>query len=168
MRTYVAHDGDRLAGFCSLAGGRPDPVPVLLLGLLAIDADYQGQRLGSDLLVDAGRHVLTTTKVVGTRAILVRRWSGRRGSSTASTDSGSSPTANRSCWSCGVPNSRQCCGYRQHCWLALLGQTNRRLTASRPTTFHCLILAVDAHVHQIVVGSQAAGKHQACRNDRGG
>ena len=68
-RTYVACDGDRVAGFYSLAAsavqrsrvssrvGRnmPDPVPVILLGQLAVDEAYRGRRLGSDLLVDAGR-----------------------------------------------------------------------------------------------------------------
>ena len=68
-RTYVACDGDRVAGFYSLAAsagerrrvssrvGRnmPDPVPVILLGQLAVDKACRGRRLGSDLLVDAGR-----------------------------------------------------------------------------------------------------------------
>ena len=66
-RTYVACDGERVAGFYSLAAsaiekrrlssraGRnmPEPVPVILLGQLAVDSAYQGRRLGSDLLVDA-------------------------------------------------------------------------------------------------------------------
>ena len=68
-RTYVACDGDRVAGFYSLAAssverlrvssrvGRnmPEPIPVILLGQLAVDTDYQGRRLGSDLLIDAAK-----------------------------------------------------------------------------------------------------------------
>ena len=68
-RTYVACDGDRVAGFYSLAASSverrrvssrvcrsmPDPVPVILLGQLAVDEIYRGRRLGSDLLVDAAR-----------------------------------------------------------------------------------------------------------------
>ena len=66
-RTYVACDRDRVAGFFSLAAsaverrrvssrvGRnmPEPIPVILLGQLAVDAEHQGRRLGSDLLIDA-------------------------------------------------------------------------------------------------------------------
>ncbi|MCY4192508.1 MAG: GNAT family N-acetyltransferase [Rhodospirillaceae bacterium] len=67
-RTYVACDGHRVAGFYSLAAssvkqrqlsfrvGRnmPDPIRVILLGQLAVDEDYRGLGLGTDLLVDAG------------------------------------------------------------------------------------------------------------------
>ena len=62
-RTYVVCDGDRVAGFYSLAAssverrrvssrvGRnmPEPVPVILLGQLAVDTDYQGRRLPDPL-----------------------------------------------------------------------------------------------------------------------
>ena len=71
-RTYVACDGLRVAAFHSLAAsaverrrvpsrvGRsmPQPVPVILLGQLAVDTDYQGRGLGSDLLVDAAKRAL--------------------------------------------------------------------------------------------------------------
>ncbi|MCY4394065.1 MAG: GNAT family N-acetyltransferase [Rhodospirillaceae bacterium] len=85
-RTYVACDGDRVAGFYSLAAsaverrrvssrvGRsmPDPVPVILLGQLAVDANYRGRHLGSDLLVDAARRALAAAHVIGARAIVVQ------------------------------------------------------------------------------------------------
>jgi len=85
-RTYVVCDGDRVAGFYSLAAsaverrrvssrvgrGMPDPVPVILLGQLAVDTDYRGRRLGSDLLVDAGRRALAAADVIGARAIVVQ------------------------------------------------------------------------------------------------
>ena len=66
-RTCVACDGDRVAGFYSLAAsaverrrlpsrvGRsmPEPAPLILIGQLAVDTHYQGRGLGSDLLIDA-------------------------------------------------------------------------------------------------------------------
>ena len=85
-RTYVACDGDRVAGFYSLAAsaverrrvssrvGRnmPDPIPVILLGQLAVDEAYRGRRLGSDLLVDAARRSLAAAGTVGARAVIVQ------------------------------------------------------------------------------------------------
>ena len=85
-RTYVACDGDRVAGFYSLAAsavekhrvssrvGRnmPEPIPVILLGQLAVDKDYQGRRLGSDLLIDAAQRALAAADVIGARAIVVQ------------------------------------------------------------------------------------------------
>ena len=85
-RTYVVCDGDRAVGFYSLAAsaverrrvssrvgrGMPDPVPVILLGQLAVDEAYQGRRLGSDLLVDALRRALAAAGVIGARAVIVQ------------------------------------------------------------------------------------------------
>ena len=50
----------------------PDPVPVILLGQLAVDEHYRARRLGSDLLVDAAGRCVTATGVVGARAIVVQ------------------------------------------------------------------------------------------------
>ncbi len=81
-RAFVATpDGDscRLAGFFALSAGSVNcsdlppnlarklpryPVPVALLGRLAVDAAFQGQGLGSILLADACR------KVAGASAVL--------------------------------------------------------------------------------------------------
>ena len=85
-RTYVACDGERVAGFYSLAAsaverrrlssraGRnmPEPVPVVLLGQLAVDSPYKGRRLGSDLLIDAIRRARAAAEVIGARAIVVQ------------------------------------------------------------------------------------------------
>ena len=49
----------------------PEPVPVILLGQLAVDAAYNGRGLGSDLLVDAARRSLAAVDVIGARAIVV-------------------------------------------------------------------------------------------------
>lgn len=49
----------------------PDPVPVLLLGRLAVDRLWQGKGLGADLLYDAVLRAVGAAESVGVRAILV-------------------------------------------------------------------------------------------------
>ena len=85
-RTYVACDGDRVAGFYSLAASSverrrlssrvsrnmPDPVPVILLGQLAVNEAWRGLGLGSDLVIDAVRRARTAAGVVGARAVAVQ------------------------------------------------------------------------------------------------
>ncbi len=82
----MACDGDRVAKFYSLAAssverrrgssrvGRnlPEPIPVILFGQLAVDTDYQGRHLGSDLLIDAARRALAASDLIGARAIVVQ------------------------------------------------------------------------------------------------
>ena len=84
--TYVACDGDRVARFYSLAAssverqrvssraGRnmPDPIPVILLGQIPVDEEYRGRRVGTDVLVDAGRRALAASRTIGARAIIVQ------------------------------------------------------------------------------------------------
>lgn len=84
-RTFVVCVGRRVAGYYSLAAGSllhsaatgkvrrnmPDPVPVLLLGRLAIDRAWQGRGLGSDLLSDAVLRAIGAAESIGVRAILV-------------------------------------------------------------------------------------------------
>ena len=84
-RTFVTCLGKRVVGYYSLAAasllhtvatGRtrrnmPDPVPVVLLGRLAIDRSWQGKGLGADLLRDAVIRVLGAAEIIGVRAILV-------------------------------------------------------------------------------------------------
>ena len=62
-RTHVACDGDRVAGCYSLAASSverrhvssrvgcrfPEPIPVILLGQLAVDTGHQGRRLPGPL-----------------------------------------------------------------------------------------------------------------------
>ncbi|MYC83791.1 MAG: GNAT family N-acetyltransferase [Acidobacteria bacterium] len=85
-RTYVVCDGNRVIAFYSLAAssverqrvssrvGRsmPEPIPVILLGQLAVDTDYQGRGLSSDLLIDAAKRVSAAADVVGARAVVVQ------------------------------------------------------------------------------------------------
>ncbi len=78
-----AHDTDQLAGFYTLSPGSVScsdlplslaktltryPVPVALIGRLAVDSQFQGKGLGSILLADACKKVAnasTTLAVVG-------------------------------------------------------------------------------------------------------
>lgn len=50
----------------------PEPIPVILLGQLAVDLDYQGRGLGGDLIVDAGRRALAAADLIGARALIVQ------------------------------------------------------------------------------------------------
>lgn len=84
-RTFVTSSGHRVVGYYSLAAGAvlrsgaipkvrrnmPDPVPVVLLGRLAVDRAWQGKGLGADLLHDAILRIINAAALVGVRAILV-------------------------------------------------------------------------------------------------
>jgi GNAT superfamily N-acetyltransferase len=49
----------------------PDPVPVVVLGRLAIAKTHQGQGLGRALFQDAARRVLHAADAIGIRGMLV-------------------------------------------------------------------------------------------------
>lgn len=84
-RTFVSCDLHRVVAYYALASsavaaegatGRlrrnmPDPIPVVVLGRLAIDCSFQGQGLGRALLQDAGLRVLHASREVGIRGLLV-------------------------------------------------------------------------------------------------
>ncbi|MCL1801900.1 MAG: GNAT family N-acetyltransferase [Promicromonosporaceae bacterium] len=87
-RTYVVlEDGTQnVVGYYSLAAGSvahelvgggwlmrntPDPVPVILLGRLAVERSFHGRGLGAALLKDAIRKAVAAANVVGSRALLV-------------------------------------------------------------------------------------------------
>ena len=84
-RTYVVCVGSAGVGYYSLATGAiardeapspvrrnmPDPVPVIVLGRLAIDRRYQNQGLGQALLRDAILRVLQAAEIAGVKAIMV-------------------------------------------------------------------------------------------------
>jgi GNAT superfamily N-acetyltransferase len=84
-RTYVVRADGRVAGYYSLATGAvsgaevpgrvrrnmPDPIPVMILGRLAVDAAWQGRRLGHSLLRDAILRTLAAADIAGIRALLV-------------------------------------------------------------------------------------------------
>jgi len=84
-RTFVICEGMRVAGYYALASGAvtvtsvpgkfrrnmPDPVPVVLLGRLAIDRAWQGQGLGRALFRDAALRVPRAADMIGIRGIVV-------------------------------------------------------------------------------------------------
>jgi len=84
-RTYVVTEGDKVVAYYSLASGSvsaieapgrvrrnmPDPVPVVVLGRLAVDRRIQGRGLGRALVRDAAKRVLSAGEVIGIRALLV-------------------------------------------------------------------------------------------------
>ena len=84
-RTFVICQDNQVVGYYALASGSvermatpksiarnmPEPIPVMVLGRLAIAARMQGQRLGSALLKDALLRTLSVSKNIGIRAILV-------------------------------------------------------------------------------------------------
>ena len=55
----------------------PDPVPVMVIGRLAVDRTYQGQSLGPALLRDAVLRTVQAAEIAGIRAILVHAISER-------------------------------------------------------------------------------------------
>jgi predicted N-acetyltransferase YhbS len=84
-RTYVVRQGNRVVAFYCLATGSvmqaglpgrirrnmPDPVPVMLLGRLAVDRTCARQGLGKALVRDAILRTLEAANIAGIRAILV-------------------------------------------------------------------------------------------------
>jgi GNAT superfamily N-acetyltransferase len=84
-RTYVVCIGNQVVGYYCISTGAiarsaapkpmqrnmPDPIPVVLLGRLAVDRSVQGQGIGSALLRDATLRVLGVAETIGIKAILV-------------------------------------------------------------------------------------------------
>jgi len=49
----------------------PDPIPVMVLGRLAVDANWQGQQIGIGMLKDAIQRTIIVADQAGIRALLV-------------------------------------------------------------------------------------------------
>ena len=93
-RTFVICKNRRVIGYYALATGSverliapgaiarnmPEPIPLIVLGRLAIDARYQRQRLGGALLKDAMLRTLSIAQNVGVRGLLVHSISKRQNS----------------------------------------------------------------------------------------
>lgn len=83
--TYVACEGAQAVGYYALAAGAvavtsapgrfrrnmPDPIPIVVLGRLAIHRSQQGKGLGRALFRDAGLRVLQAAGIIGVRGVLV-------------------------------------------------------------------------------------------------
>lgn len=83
-RCYVVCAGADVVGYYALAAGAvshayatggvrrnmPDPIPVAVLGRLAVHADWAGQGIGAGLLKDAVLRSLRLSKELGIRALL--------------------------------------------------------------------------------------------------
>lgn len=55
----------------SIRRNMPDPIPVMVLGRLAVDRSCQGRKLGTALLKDAVLRTISVSENVGIRALLV-------------------------------------------------------------------------------------------------
>lgn len=84
-RTYVIAEGRAVLGYCCLSSGAvaraawpgsfrrnaPDPLPIILLGRLAVDRAHQGSGLARVLMLHAMRQSLAASRLVGSRALVV-------------------------------------------------------------------------------------------------
>jgi GNAT superfamily N-acetyltransferase len=88
-RSYVVCEADqRVIGYYALAAGSvascnaseaapgrsrcnmPDPLPVIVLGRLAVHADWSGRGIGSGLLKDAVLRCMQAAELIGVRALI--------------------------------------------------------------------------------------------------
>lgn len=84
-RTYVVCEGSRVIGYYALASGAvalqsaagrfrrnmPDPIPMAILGRLAVDRGWRGKGLGRALVRDAALRVENAANSIGIRGIVV-------------------------------------------------------------------------------------------------
>lgn len=84
-RTFVACDGRRVLAYYALASSAvavdtaprrfrrnmPDPIPVVVLGRLAVDHSMQGKGVGRALVRDAGLRVIQAADTIGIRGMIV-------------------------------------------------------------------------------------------------
>lgn len=84
-RTFVCCDNGKVMAYYSLASsavttntasGRfrrnmPDPIPVVVLGRLAVDTSLHGQGIGRALVRDAALRVIQVAETIGIRGMLV-------------------------------------------------------------------------------------------------
>jgi GNAT superfamily N-acetyltransferase len=85
-RTYAVADMEgQVAGYYCLASGAlaltqapgsvrrnmPDPIPMAILGRLAVDRNWQGHGLGAALLRDAVERTQAASNILGIRGLLV-------------------------------------------------------------------------------------------------
>ena len=88
-RVYISLDAEAglIAGFYCLSAGAVEhaqapgriskglarhPIPIVLIGRLAVDQRYVERGLGRFLIRDAFKHILETAQIIGTRAVMVQ------------------------------------------------------------------------------------------------
>lgn len=84
-RTFVVAENNQVAGYYALASGgiavtrsvgrfrrnMPDPIPVVVLGRLAVDRSRQGRGLGRAMFRDCALRVAHAADTIGIRGIVV-------------------------------------------------------------------------------------------------
>lgn len=84
-RTYVVAESRRIVGYYCLSSGgldlaeapggirrnMPDPIPMAILGRLAVDVNWQGKGVGVALLQDAVLRIGQAASILGIRGVLV-------------------------------------------------------------------------------------------------
>ena len=84
-RTFVVTNGEIVIGYYCLSSAAidrielpkakqrnmPDPIPAVLIGRLAVDARYQGRKIGLSLLQDALCRIISASQSIGVAYILV-------------------------------------------------------------------------------------------------
>jgi GNAT superfamily N-acetyltransferase len=84
-RTFVVAENTKVAGYYALASGgiavtssvgrfrrnMPDPIPLVVLGRLAVDRSWQGGGLGRGLFQDCALRVAQAADTIGIRGIVV-------------------------------------------------------------------------------------------------
>ncbi len=84
-RTYVVCSENVVVGYYCLATGAvaradapskirrnaPEPIPVMLIGRLAVTKEFERRGIGSGMLQDAFRRILQASEIIGCRAVLV-------------------------------------------------------------------------------------------------
>ena len=84
-RTYVVCENAQVVAYYCLSTGSidrseatgrlrrnmPDPIPVMILGRLAVDLAWQGHGIGAALLRDALLRTIQVSEIVGVKALLV-------------------------------------------------------------------------------------------------
>ena len=84
-KTFVSCDNQKVAAYYALASSAitvkeasshlrrnmPDPIPVVVLGRLAIDKEHQGRGIGRALVRDAGLRIIQAADVIGIRGMVV-------------------------------------------------------------------------------------------------
>ena len=84
-RTYVVTHGARVVGYYSIAAGgvsrntlpkplrhnNPETIPVVVLGRLATDRNFEGRGIGTGMLQEAIGRTLTAGAEIGVRALVV-------------------------------------------------------------------------------------------------